>query len=333
MILKKVKLALTALLIASIGSIHASEYELPKNPGDSLIGERLAGTGKHPDPHFYTVAAEEDTLLDIAKRFYIGQNEILLANPTIDRWLPREGTQVKIPNSRLLPNAPRKGIVINLPEYRMYYYPPHNKGRVITYPISIGRLDWKTPLGKTSIVTKTRNPTWTPPESIKREHAARGDILPNVVPAGPDNPLGLYAMRLGVPGYLIHSTNKPFGVGMSVTHGCIRMLPENIEQLFPQVPVGTEVHIVNQPIKVGWLDNSLYIQVYPNLEKTKVSYEDKLEQALELIVRANNNQLPIVEGAALRKALEERNGRPVHIYKKPVLEKTAQSDGNAVTLN
>ena len=324
MIIQKAKLALIALIFASSSGIHAAEFDLPKTPGDSLIGDRLEGADKHPQPHFYTVAAEEDTLLDIARRFYIGQNEILLANPTVDRWLPKEGTQVKIPNSRLLPNAPRKGIVINLPEYRMYYYPP-NKSRVVTYPISIGRIDWKTPLGKTRISAKTRNPTWTPPESIKREHAARGDILPNVVPAGPDNPLGLYAMRLAIPGYLIHSTNKPFGVGMSVTHGCIRMLPENIEQLFPKVPVGTDVHIVNQPTKVGWLDDSLYIQVYPNLEKTEISYEDRLEQALELIVRANNNQLPVIEGAALRKPLEEKNGRPVMIYKKPEPKTTSHS--------
>lgn len=325
MIIHKAKLALIALIFAS-SSIYATEFDLPKNPRDSLIGDRLEGPNKHPEPHFYTIAAEEDTLLDIARHFYIGQNEILLANPTVDRWLPKEGTQVKIPNSRILPNAPRTGIVVNLPEYRMYYYPSNNKARVVTYPISIGRLDWKTPLGTTRITTKTRNPTWTPPESIKREHAARGDILPNVVPAGPDNPLGLYAMRLGVPGYLIHSTNKPFGVGMSVTHGCIRMLPENIEQLFPQVPVGTPVHIVNQPIKVGWLENALYIQVYPNLEKNETPYEDRLEKALELIVRANNNQYPVIEGAALRKALEEKSGRPVLIYKKPAPERTALSN-------
>lgn len=328
MIIQTAKFALLALFIVS-GSTQAAEFALPAKPGDSLIGDRLSADDQYPAPHFYTAATEEDTLLDIARRFYIGQNEILLANPTVDRWLPKEGTQVKIPNSRILPNAPRKGIVINLPEYRMYYYPPNDKNRVVTYPISIGRLDWKTPLGKTRIATKTRNPTWTPPESIKREHAQRGDILPNVVPAGPDNPLGLYAMRLAIPGYLIHSTNKPFGVGMSVTHGCIRMLPENIEQLFPKVPVGTDVYIVNQPIKVGWFEDSLYIQVYPNLEKTKIRYEDKLDQALELIIRANKNQHPVIEGAALRKALEESSGRPVLIYKKTVTEKTVPSTDTA----
>ncbi|GAB4276915.1 MAG: L,D-transpeptidase family protein [Methylomicrobium sp.] len=326
----------TALLLLAMTLIaktpFAAEFDLPTNPNDSLIGDRLSNSDDHPEPHFYTVASEEDTLLDIARRFYIGQNEILLANPTVDRWLPKEGTKVKIPNSRILPNAPRKGIVINLPEYRMYYYPRTPKGRVMTYPISIGRLDWKTPLGKTKIVTKTRNPTWTPPASIKREHAERGDILPNVVPAGPDNPLGLYAMRLGVPGYLIHSTNKPFGVGMSVTHGCIRMLPENIEQLFPQVPVGTEVHIVNQPIKVGWFKDTLYIQVYPNLEDTPVSYQSKLDRALDLIIRANHNQLPIIDGASLRRALEETSGRPVPIYTRPAAPKSKTAN-NTASLN
>ena len=131
--------------------------------------------------------------------------------------------------------------------------------QVQTYPISIGRMDWATPLGKTTITVKVKDPGWSPPESIRKEHAERGDPLPRYVPPGPDNPMGRYALRLGIPGYLIHSTNKPLGVGMRVSHGCIRMLPEDIEYLFPQVPTGTTVRIVNQPVKAGWYGGKLYL--------------------------------------------------------------------------
>ena len=159
--------------------------------------------------------------------------------------------------------------MLNLPEYRFYYFPKSNGDKpssVVTHPISIGRQDWETPLGKTTIIQKKENPTWTPPESIKKEHAAKGDPLPNVVAAGPNNPLGLFAMRLGIPEYLIHSTNKPYGVGLRVSHGCIRMYPEDISTLFPVVNVGDQVTIVNHAVKVGWAGNSLYIEVHPPLE-------------------------------------------------------------------
>ncbi|MGR9052360.1 MAG: L,D-transpeptidase family protein [Gammaproteobacteria bacterium] len=321
MFLNKILFSAFALLVTLCQQSNALSFPLPESPTDSLIGDTLQSQDGVPDKHFYTVAAEEDTLLDIARRFDVGQTEILLANPDVDRWLPKQGARVRIPNSRLLPDAPRQGVVLNLPEYRMYYYPGKNEpdleNTVSTYPVSIGRIDWNTPLGKTRVIAKTENPTWTPPESIKIEHAQKGDILPNVVAAGPDNPLGLFALRLGVPGYLIHSTNKPYGVGMSVTHGCIRMYPEDIEKLFPRVPVGTDVHIINQPIKVGWLKNTLYIEAHPNLENETVDYDQRLENALELIIRANNETLPVIDGAVLKSALERVDGRPVPIYTRP----------------
>ncbi len=292
----------------------ATDFYLPSNPEDSLIGDP-------PERPRFVDARQEDTLLDVARRYNIGQNEIVLLNPKVDRWLPGEGTKVRITNSRILPDTPRKGITLNLPEYRLYHYPPATKGMhrsVTTHPISIGRQDWNTPLGKTSIIGKKKDPTWTPPESIKKEHAAFGDILPNVVPAGPDNPLGRYAMRLGVPGYLIHGTNKPYGVGMRVSHGCVRMYPEDIDRLFPEVRVGTPVYIVNQPIKVGWLDNTLYIEVYPPLEGENPGYQALLETALDLIEKANDNRIPVLDGAALRMALEEQTGIPVAIFQRPL---------------
>lgn len=323
MVSKRIKYFLSILSFIAPQVMVAADFQLPGNPRDSLIGDKMIDDQSHPDEHFYTTAKEEDTLLDIARQFNLGQTEIVLTNPAVDRWLPKEGTRVRIPNARLLPNAPRNGIVINLPEYRLYYY-PGGGNKVTTHPISIGRLDWKTPLGKTRIAAKTRNPTWTPPESIKREHAERGDVLPNVVPAGPDNPLGLYAMRLGVPGYLIHSTNKPFGIGMMVTHGCIRMYPEDIEKLFPRVSAGTDVYIVNQPIKVGWYKDTLYVEIHQTLDEEPAPYENKLEQALDLIIKANNQEMPVINGAALRAALERRDGRPVAIYTRPTPQNASQ---------
>lgn len=226
------------------------------------------------------VAHREETLLDIARHYEIGQDEMLLANPNVNRWLPEQGSEVAIPSRYILPQAPRTGLVINLPEMRLYYFLKATKGKkpkVITYPVSIGRMDWSTPLGKTTITRKQKDPTWTPPQSLREEAMANeGKHLPDIVPAGPDNPLGRYALYLGLSGYLIHSTNKPFGVGMRVTHGCIRMYPENIEELFTIIPVNTPVYIVNQPIKLGWLEKNLYIELHPPLDEDMTDTEPAL---------------------------------------------------------
>jgi L,D-transpeptidase ErfK/SrfK len=321
------RLVVLLLLISNLPA-SATTYELPDNPGDSLIGDQMASK-------LYTTAKYEDTLLDIARNYDVGQIEILLLNPGVDRWLPGEGTRVRLSNLRLLPDTPRKGLTLNLPEYRMYYFPRHaegEKGIVKTFPHSIGRVDWRTPLGRTTIVRKTENPVWIPPASIRAEHATNGDILPQIIPAGPDNPLGLFAMYLGVPGYLIHGTNKPYGVGMRVSHGCIRMYPEDIEELFPEIEIGTPVHIVNQPVKVGWHQDTLYIEVHPALAETEAEdehgtipkqtekkYLARLKMALKLIQHANNHQMPVLDSEALKEALQMHNGIPVAIYKRPAM--------------
>lgn len=302
-------------LIFIHAAVFAESLPYPENEGDRLIGN-------NPEQVLHTRATQKDTLLDIAREYDIGQNEILLANPSVDRWLPGDNTKVRIPNSRLLPDTPLQGLVLNLPEYRLYYYPKQKKGAaksILTHPISIGRVDWDTPLGKTSIIAKNKNPVWRPPQSIKDEHAAEGDILPDVFPAGPDNPLGLFALRLGVAGYLIHSTNKPYGVGMRVSHGCIRMYPEDIERLFPQIKVGTAVYIVNQAIKVGWSDNILYIEVHPELEDKQVSYEERLDIALDLIEQANEGEVVVIKGKELKQAMQQKNGIPVAIFERKVM--------------
>lgn len=310
-----IKVLLSCIVYLTSNQANAISFLLPDNPKDSLIVEFAEGENKR------TIAGKNEDLLDIARRFDLGQNEIIRLNPEVDRWLPEAGAQVQLQSERLLPNAPRSGLILNLPEFRLYFFPGSENSSaysVITHPISIGRQDWETPLGETTIIAKKENPTWTPPESIKREHAEKGDPLPDIVPAGPDNPLGLYAMRLGIPGYLIHSTNKPYGVGMRVSHGCIRMYPEDINTLFPLIKVGAPVTIVNQAVKVGWSENNLYIEVHPPLENHEA--DNFLDISLDLIEKANGGVLPILDGAALSKALMEKKGLPVKIYEQASLQ-------------
>ncbi len=285
----KIVASLLSLLLCI--PVFAATFDLPSEHFD-VIGGVVTVQTKY-----------EDTLLDIARSRSIGQDQMERANPGVDRWLPGEGTNVVIPSHYILPRAPREGLVLNLPEMRMYYYPPKKAGQpaqVQTFPIGIGRMDWATPLGRTQITSKIKDPTWTPPESIRKEHAAKGDILPRVVPAGPNNPLGRYAMRLSMPGYLIHSTNKPIGVGMRVSHGCIRMLPDDIERLFPQLPVGTPVNIVNQPVKAGWHGGKLYIEVHPPLEEYP---NDRGAMVQEVMLALDDAMARRSSGATLNNAL------------------------------
>jgi len=290
--------------------VSALTLPAPDRAEDGVIG----------DPPYqvkYVAAKYEDTLIDIAVAHHLGQEEIVLANPKVDRWLPGAGTPVRIPTSFILPNAPRQGIVVNLPEMRIYYYP--DKANVVTYAVGIGRENnWKTPLGRTQIAGKMENPSWTPPPSIIAEHLADGDVLEPYYPPGPDNPLGLFAFRLGIPGYLIHSTQKTNGIGMRVSHGCMRMYPADIERFFPTVKVGTTVNIVNQSIKVGWYHDTLYMEVYPELEETPATFDQRIHRALDLIQQANGGQMPVIKGSVLKAALAKPSGLPIAIYERPI---------------
>ncbi len=270
---------------SALHPVAAAQYSL-------LAGNELIGS-----PGRMT-AVYDDTLVDIARAHQLGYEEIRLANPGVDTWLPGDGTEVKLPTQFILPNAPRSGLVINLAEYRMYFYFEVDGEQLIrTFPISIGRMDWDTPLGRAAIVKKAKNPSWYPPQSIRDEWAADGRELATQVPPGPDNPLGDYALRLSIPGYLIHGTNRPAGVGMRVTHGCIRMFPEDIEWLFPQVPVNTPVRIVNQPIKLGWsAQGDLYLEVHPPLEEAGASEEGADG---EIVARARADAMAIVDEGSL----------------------------------
>ncbi len=303
------------------GPVVAAEYGLAAE--NDLIGS----PGR-------MVSVYEDTLIDIARAHQLGYEEIRLANPSVDAWLPGEGTEVLLPTQFVLPKAKRSGIVINIAEYRMYYYfKAAGEQRVRTFPISIGRMDWGTPLGRAAIVKKVKNPSWYPPRSIRDEWAADGRELGSHVPPGPDNPLGEYALRLSIPGYLIHGTNRPAGVGMRVTHGCIRMFPEDIEWLFPKVPVDTPVRIVNQPIKLGWSGDDLYLEVHPSLEEGGTREEDadgdivtqthdepvadasssSVTDIIELYVQATRERAASVDWELIDTVYEERLGMPVKI--------------------
>jgi L,D-transpeptidase ErfK/SrfK len=219
-----------------------------------------------------TTVGEHDTLPDIARRFNVGYEEIVRANPGVDPWLPGVGREVVVPTQFVLPFAERKGIVVNIAAMRIYYFPPAQAGEpqvVYTHPIGIGRVGWKTPEGTTKVVTKQKDPVWRPTASIIAEHKKNGEILPRVVPAGPDNPLGRYKFTLGWPSYLIHGTNKPYGVGLRSSHGCLRLYPEDVEKLFSMVNPGTPVTVVNQPFVFGWHQGELYLQAVDVLEDDK----------------------------------------------------------------
>ncbi len=255
----------------------ADRYDLPA-PGDEVVGRIQVVTARH-----------EDTLPDLARRYDLGYDEITVANPGVDPWLPGEGTTVLLPTRFILPAAPREGIVINVAARRLFYFPADEPGVVITHPIGIGREEWATPLGATTVKDKVVDPAWYPPASIRKEHAEQGDPLPAIVPPGPDNPLGSRALLLDLPGYLIHGTNKPYGVGMRVSHGCIRLYPEDISPLFDRVPRGTPVRIVNQPLLAGWQGDELYLQAYPKLAEDDRELEATLKEAVtDALARRND---------------------------------------------
>lgn len=276
-------------------------------------------------------AKHSDTLPDLARRFNLGFVELSAANPQVNVWLPGEGTRILIPAAHLLPDAPRKGIVINIPEMRLFHY--DDDGNLLsTHPIGIGREGRDTPLGPTKIARKQANPTWYPPESIRAEKPE----LPKVVPPGPDNPLGTHALYLGWSAYLIHGTNAPLGIGRRVSSGCIRMYPEDIESLFPTVPVGTPVTVVDQPIKFGWIDGELFIEAHPTIEQAdEVERRDSMspskpDDLTTQVEAAAGEQLARVDWRAVHRVVRERRGYPVRISR-PAGDGLTQPSGAAVS--
>ncbi|ODN66517.1 MULTISPECIES: L,D-transpeptidase family protein [Methylophaga] len=269
----------SSLLVLPVG---ATTFELADEE-TRVIGHNLVVYSRH-----------EDTLLDIGRKFDLGYTEMTAANPNLDPWLPGDNKPVLIPNKFILPDAPQKGIVINIPEMRLFYFPPKQANQlqqVITHPIGIGREGRDTPLGKLSIIQKRENPSWTPPESVRREHAAAGDILPAVVPPGPDNPLGTRAIRLSNPSYLIHGTAKPYGVGLRVSSGCIRLYPEDIEHLYSLVSLNTQVNILHQPYKAAVSNGKLFLEAHAPIPEMYKEVSGNMTPMIQAILNAQDSML------------------------------------------
>jgi L,D-transpeptidase ErfK/SrfK len=246
----------------------ARNYFVLETPDQSVIGA----------PQI-VLTRKEDTFSDLAREYGLGYDEIVAANPDVDPWLPGDNTPVLLPTQYVVPDVPREGLVLNIASKRLFYFPQVAEGQpqvVQTYPIGIGRVGWETPLGATTVIGKAKDPAWYVPASIRREHAEAGDPLPSVIPAGPDNPLGNRVLRLGIPGYLIHGTNQPYGVGMRVSHGCVRLYPENIELLYSLVDVGMPVRIINEPFLLGRLDGDIYFESHEPLEEDPVDPDARL---------------------------------------------------------
>lgn len=260
----------------------------------------------------------EDTLSDLAREYGLGYDEIVRANPDVDPWLPGENTPIILPTQYVLPDAPKTGVVLNIATKRLFYYPKAGDGEpqtVLTYPIGIGRVGWETPLGETTVVSKAKDPQWWVPASVRREHAEAGNPLPSVVPAGPDNPLGHRVLKLDMPGYLIHGTNQPYGVGMRVSHGCVRLYPENIEYLYSLVPVGETVMIVNEPYQMGRHDGVLYFEAHPPLIDDTVLAEERLQDLIDEHDDASGRPLNHHLQSHITSLADKASGLPVSIVR------------------
>ncbi len=258
-------------------------------------------------------ARRSDTLMDIARWLNMGYREIRRANPEVDLWIPGEGTQVLIPSMWVLPDAPRDGIVINRAEKRLYYF--HNDSEtgqrlMTTHPIGIGRQGRETPIGSAQVIAKLDNPAWYPTQGVIDDYASRGQQLPRMIPPGPDNPLGEHAMVLDLPGYLIHGTHRPDGVGMRVSQGCVRLYPEHIRELIHKVPLGTPVHFVDQPIKLGLRAGEIYLEVHADAD----GQGPDLGEVWTVIDRwlSNNGPMPasLIERREVEQVVERADGVP-----------------------
>jgi L,D-transpeptidase ErfK/SrfK len=302
--------AFFALLSFYSSTIYALTFTLPP-AANNVIG------------HVQKVVADEgDDFHTLGRRYDVGYYALIEANPDVNPDKIDEGTLIVVPTRFILPNAPHKGIIINLPELRLYYFPP-GKNEVWIFPIGIGRQGWLTPTVVTTIIGKKEKPTWVVPASIKADRASQGVQLPDKVLPGPENPLGDYALRLGLPTYLIHGTNDPVGVGRRSSSGCVRMFPEDIEALFKAVKVGTQVRVMNEPYKIGWDHEKLYLEAHLPLQEQQAELAD-LTPVAQMILNATHDNKDVVNWDKVDRMVECQSGIP-HCIQKPSkpLEKEA----------
>jgi L,D-transpeptidase ErfK/SrfK len=284
--------------------VSANHFEL-ESPQQSVVGV----------PQI-VLARDEDTFSDLARAYGLGYDELAAANPGVDPWLPGADTPILLPTQFVLPADIREGVVLNIASKRLFYFPkmPEGEAQVVkTYPIGIGRVGWETPLGNTTVVAKAVNPVWYVPQSVRKEHAEMGDPLPSVIPAGPDNPLGTRVLKLNIPGYLIHGTNQPYGVGMRVSHGCVRLYPENIEYLYELVGVGEPVQIINEPFLLGELDGELIFEAHAPLEDDTIGADDRLNDLFVSYGESSTNELSLEIESGIRTIAGLANGVPIRV--------------------
>jgi L,D-transpeptidase ErfK/SrfK len=288
-------LCLLAGMLGPNGTAWAAGYSLAEDDTE-IVGTLMPMRVRH-----------EDTLASVAEAQGLGWRELVDANPDIDPWLPGEGTQIVLPTKYILPSGPREGVVINVAEFRLYYYPP-GTNMVVTFPVGLGRLDFPTPLVSTTIRAAVPNPSWRPGPTARAEHAARGNPLPAVVPPGPDNPMGRMAIVLGIPSYFIHGTNQPFAVGQTASLGCIRMYDHHVETLAEMTRNGTPVRIVNEPYKVGWRHDELFVEIHEDIYGTTKPGE------LEKRIKAATERRPaVIDWARIQALAEKPSGVPTRI--------------------
>ncbi|CCJ88074.1 L,D-transpeptidase [Cronobacter dublinensis] len=304
------KMKLRTLLVAAFAVVgfcntaSAVTYPLPTD-GSRLVGENQVVT----IPEGNNLPLE-----DFAAQYQMGLSNMLEANPGVDPYLPKGGTILNIPQQLILPDTPHEGIVINSAEMRLYYY-PKGTNTVIVLPIGIGQLGKDTPINwVTKVERKKAGPTWTPTAKMHAEYAAAGEPLPPVVPAGPDNPMGLYALYIGRL-YAIHGTNANFGIGLRVSHGCVRLRNEDIKFLFQNVPVGTRVQFVSEPVKATTEpDGSRYIEVHNPLSTSEDQINNNeivpitLTKAVTTVTSQSDVDQNVVE-----QAVQNRSGMPVRL--------------------
>lgn len=294
----KIGSALSAIFLLATSSAFATAYSIPAT-NEVLIGNIQ-----------YSSAEEGDNVVKVAKRYDIGYNAMLNANPQLDlaRSFPA-GAPMVLPTQHMLPNNMRDGIVVNLPEMRMYYF-PRGSSEVLTYPIGIGKIGKTIPIMNTVVTRKAKNPVWIPPQDIREFNLEQGIVLPKVMPAGPDNPLGPYAIYMKLPTYLIHSTIFPESVGKRASFGCLRMYEGDIETFFPSVEHGVPVSIINQPNKIGWQRDQLYLEAHEPLEEHQTAYDATLPGMVHAITMQTQNQSTLVDWQLVSYIAQERDGVP-----------------------
>jgi len=262
-------------------------------------------------------ADARNTLLDIARHYDLGYEDITAANPGVSVWLPGKGTPIVVPTEFILPSRPWKGIVVNIPQRRLYYFPRHTArepATVITFPIGIARPGWPTPLGNTRIIAKYKDPSWIVPKDIQAEHRSQGEAnFPDYFPPGPNNPMGMLALETGFSQIFIHGTNRPWGVGMEVSHGCVHLYPENAAYLFPHVPTGTPVRIINQPVMVGYRNHQLYIGVSTPVGEYPGDRDSLLMRTIDEVSLTRNREWPTIDWDRVRQAVNARRIMPIPV--------------------